>query len=130
MAQTPKVVGALCPDCQTPYIAGKNGQGYCKPCYIKWANENKSQTPASGGTRDYDAENRGKVRHGVLCAFIQGKSVEELKEQMPAFKMLLIPLETLIMGESPAAAAPRPVETPAPIPVIQQDEPNLEDIPF
>ena len=42
MANAPKVVGDLCPDCGTAMIAGRNGEGYCKPCYIKWAEANKA----------------------------------------------------------------------------------------
>ena len=128
MTNAPKVVGQLCPDCGTPYIQGKNGQGYCKPCYIKWKNgqDNKS---TQVGSRDYEAENRGKVRHGLICAFVEGKTAEELKAQMPDFKLLLMPLENLIMGEKKDDAASKPVVTP--IPEIQEGEAiNVEDIPF
>ncbi len=31
----------LCPTCGKAMVPGKNGKPYCKPCYIKWANENK-----------------------------------------------------------------------------------------
>jgi len=37
-----KQIGQHCPDCGTPYVAGKTG-AYCKACYIKWANQNKPQ---------------------------------------------------------------------------------------
>lgn len=37
-----KQVGQPCPDCNTPFIQGAKG-AYCKPCYVKWANENKPQ---------------------------------------------------------------------------------------
>lgn len=35
-----KVVGQLCDKCGMPYVLGKKG-AYCKPCYVKWAEENK-----------------------------------------------------------------------------------------
>ena len=33
----------VCKDCGTPKILGRNGKMYCKPCYIKWAEQNKKQ---------------------------------------------------------------------------------------
>lgn len=121
-------VGEPCDTCNTPTIAGNDGNGYCKACYIKWANENKPQKQSTQGNRDFDAENRGKVRHGLICAFIEGKSVDEIKAQMPDFKLLLMPLEQLIMGKPKADIAPRPTETP---PVIQvEDDIDVESIPF
>jgi hypothetical protein len=119
--QQVKQVGGLCPDCGTPYIDGKKGP-YCKKCYIAWANANKSKPAASG--RDFEAEARGKVRHGLICAFIQGKTAEELLAQMADFKTrLLLPLEELIMGKP---------KTPQEVPTIQVEEAGIDmsDIPF
>lgn len=31
----------LCKICGGKMVPGKNGKPYCKPCYVKWANENK-----------------------------------------------------------------------------------------
>jgi hypothetical protein len=31
----------VCKDCGSEMVPGKNGKTYCKPCYIKWVNENK-----------------------------------------------------------------------------------------
>ena len=29
-------IGEPCDVCGVPTVAGKDGNGYCKPCYIKW----------------------------------------------------------------------------------------------
>jgi hypothetical protein len=42
-------VGEPCDDCGTPTIQGKNGYGYCKPCYIKWKNSKEQLPPSNQG---------------------------------------------------------------------------------
>ena len=130
MAKKIYQVGEPCERCSTPTIQGPSGV-YCKKCYIEWKNkqDQSGQQSATLPTRDFEAENRGKVRHGLICAFIEGKTVDEIKAQMPDFKLLLMPLENLVMGSIKDDAAPKPI--PAPVPVIQEgDEINVEDIPF
>lgn len=118
-------VGEPCDDCGTPAVEGRNG-AYCKACYIKWKNANPTQPkpqqayiPKQTSTRDFEAETLGKVRHGLICAFIQGKSVKEITEQFSDFKVkLLMPLEQLVMGKpkaEPRAVAPE-------LPTINVDE--------
>lgn len=116
-----KVVGQPCPDCGTPYIQGKTG-AYCKPCYIKWANQNKQQ---KNDTPDWEAINRGKVRHGLFCAFIQGKTMSQLtEEEMKSFYTKLINWENIIMRGTPRQTAQE-------IPTIQvEEEIPLDEIPF
>ena len=70
----PKVslyVGQPCPTCGTPAVQGKDGGGYCKPCYIQYA-ESKKHAPMSVAQQnpvrtepkpDWDEIGRGKVRH-------------------------------------------------------------------
>ncbi len=61
-----KVAGQPCPDCNELMIQGKNGGGYCKPCYIKWKNQTKDQPkPAKPAQQDVDWDKiaRGKVKH-------------------------------------------------------------------
>ena len=73
MAKQQLQVGENCPDCGTPAIAGKDGGGYCKSCYIKWAKANKPQqqarktnqpfvTPGEIKKQETDLAT-GKVRH-------------------------------------------------------------------
>jgi len=87
-------VGEPCDTCQTPTIAGRGGEGYCKPCYVKWAEANKSNPPQQTTytpTRDFDAEARGKVRHGVVCAMLQaGKSYEDIAPKLMQFENLIM----------------------------------------
>ena len=81
--KVPKTVGQPCPDCGVPFIQGAKG-AYCKPCYIKWANEKKAAeqnvpfiTPTESAKKDdkkWEEISRGKVRHGfAIEAFKMGK---------------------------------------------------------
>ena len=42
-------VGEPCDVCGTPTIAGRDGNGYCKPCYIEWKSKQEGMQPAQGG---------------------------------------------------------------------------------
>lgn len=42
-----KRVGQPCPDCGTPFIQGPKGI-FCKPCYIRWKNQNQPEQSYSG----------------------------------------------------------------------------------
>ena len=128
-------VGEPCDTCGVPTTEGRDGNGYCKPCYIKWKNASKqSQQPQQQAVqmqrtnRDFEAEARGKVRHGLICAFIQGKSAKEIAEQFSDFKVkLLLPLEQLIMGKPKAT----PVPPAQDLPTINVDEDiNVDEIDF
>ena len=76
MSNAPKVVGDLCPDCGTAYIAGQRGEGYCKPCYIKWAEANKAggntgstaKPKASGYDSDGQSQGNAKNIAGLWVA--------------------------------------------------------------
>lgn len=100
-------VGEPCDDCGTPTVQGKNG-AYCKPCYINWKNSQPAPQlqPVAKSTpvyqqavaRDFNKEARGKIRHGLFCAFIQGKSIQQLQQEMPSFKSHLLDWENTIMN--------------------------------
>ena len=49
MAKRIYQVGEPCDECGVPTVAGKDGTGYCKPCYIKWKNTKEAMPPAQGG---------------------------------------------------------------------------------
>lgn len=79
-------IGDLCPDCQSPFIAGNDGGGYCKPCYIIWAEANKGKTKPptekNNGLTEKDIDRM--TRHGLLVAHIgAGKTLSvELSKQI------------------------------------------------
>lgn len=114
-----KVAGQPCPDCGEPFIEGKKG-AYCKPCYIKWAEAKKNASPTAAAPqasgRDFAAETRGKVRHGLVVAMIgAGKAYADIAKALPAYMKL-------VLEDEKQEAAP---------PVIQQEEEiDVADIPF
>jgi uncharacterized Zn finger protein (UPF0148 family) len=42
-------VGELCDTCGTPTVEGKDGNGYCKSCYIAWKNKQEGMQPSNDG---------------------------------------------------------------------------------
>jgi hypothetical protein len=131
MAKRIYQVGEPCDVCGTPTTEGRDGNGYCKPCYIKWKNASKEQQrpaqPVQTQARDFEAEARGKVRHGLICAFIQGKSAKEIAEQMSDFKLkLLMPLENLIMQSTKKT----PPAQELPTIDVNEDDFDVNDVPF
>ena len=113
-----KIAGDPCSVCNTPYIQGQKGV-YCKSCYIKWANDNKPQSnpQAQSGSRDFDAEARGKVRHGLVCAMIAAnKDFETISTNLMRF-------EELIMGKPKSVGE-------VPVIQIEEEEYDLSAIPF
>lgn len=83
MARQPKVAGQPCETCNVPMIQGKNGEGYCKPCYIKWKNEGQSSGTIANLKEpvrdvDWDKIAEGKVRHAFAVeAYKLGKTLDQ-----------------------------------------------------
>jgi uncharacterized Zn finger protein (UPF0148 family) len=53
MAKRIYQVGEPCDVCQTPTVQGKDGNGYCKPCYVAWKNKQEGLQPTSNGQAPY-----------------------------------------------------------------------------
>ena len=107
----PKVVGELCPECDTPYIQGQTG-AYCKPCYIEWAEKKKQKgtRPIDGGylakTQNPEVI-KGQVRMHLVCAMIRSDvKISDMKLRLPAYT-------DLVMNGKSA-----------------ESDPNLGDMPF
>ena len=98
-----KVVGEQCNTCGTPYIMGKKG-AYCKPCYIKWANDNKTQNnaPAPNANNatqevDWDKISFGKCKFGFMVEVykktdkIELDELEKIAEELATRAMRILP---------------------------------------
>jgi len=98
-------LGEPCDVCNTPTVMGNKGP-YCKACYIAWKNGKENgvvvpkQAPVYQATpqRDFNKEARGKIRHGLFCSFITGKTMESIMKDMPSFKLQLMDWENIIMN--------------------------------
>ena len=123
MARQPKVAGQPCETCNEPMIQGKNGEGYCKPCYIKWKNEEKQTVNLKEPVRDVDWDKiaRGKVRHAFAVeAFKMKMSLdEETKKRINNWT-------DFVMGEQSQEKTIQ-VEPPDP---ESQTEISVDKIPF
>jgi hypothetical protein len=126
-------LGEPCDTCGTPAVMGNKGP-YCKACYITWKNgQEKGQTVAKPATvyqaapvRDYNKEARGKIRHGLLCAFITGRSMKSILEDLPTFKLHLLDIENTIMNGVRANSEKDFIKSleEEGIPVIEVEYPN------
>lgn len=56
------------------------------------------QSIPQGASRDFNKEARGKIRHGLFCSFIEGKTMESIMKDMPSFKLQLMDWENTIMN--------------------------------
>ena len=65
MAKRIYQVGEPCDDCGISTIAGKDGTGYCKPCYIKWKNSQNQMKPAVNGYNPATPTAQARVQKSV-----------------------------------------------------------------
>ena len=129
-----KVVGQPCPDCGTAMIAGKGGEGYCKPCYIKWANKNKPQggsteVPKSNGY-DSDGQSQGNAKNiaglWVANGIIKLEQFKEYCDKVYSYMPKKI-------GATQSGAGEKMKEAMDAVPKTQPEvdtDINVSDIPF
>ena len=134
MANEPKVVGDLCPDCGTAMIAGRNGEGYCKPCYIAWANKNKPQggsteVPKATGY-DSDGQSQGNAKN-IAGLWVANKIIK--LEQFKEYADKVYSYEPKKIGATQSGAGEKMKEAMDAVPKTQPEVDtnlNIKDLPF